>query len=61
MIGWLVITTCTSGTSVAVKLAGDGVGYARELLLLLFEIGGFGSGGVLLKPVGGFLDSLKKL
>jgi hypothetical protein len=57
--GRLVIVIGTS--CLAVKLAGDGVCDIRELLLLFLEIFGGGSSGVLVEPVGGFLDSLEKL
>lgn len=48
----------TLATSSAVKLRGDGVGNAGELLELLVEVLGGGRSGVLLKPVLSLLDSL---
>jgi hypothetical protein len=55
----VVLATRSSGTSI--QLASDGVGDIAQLLLLLLEIFGLGVLGVLLKPVGGFLDSFEKL
>jgi hypothetical protein len=42
----LLIASCTA----AVKLAGDWIGNVRELLFLLLEIFGGGSGSVLVQP-----------
>ncbi len=59
MQAWLIIVTGT--TSSLVKLAGDWVGDVGKLLLLLGEVLSGGAVGILLKPVGGLLDSLEKL
>jgi hypothetical protein len=58
-IGLIVLATRSSGTGI--QLAGDGVGDVAQLLLLLLEILGLSVLGVLLKPVGGFLDRFEKL
>lgn len=58
-IGLIVLATRSSGTGI--QLAGDGVGDVAQLLLLLLEILGLSVLGVLLKPVGGFLDGFEKL
>ncbi len=44
-----------------VQFAGDGVGHVRELLLLLLEVLGRGRGGVLIEPLGSFLDGIDNL
>jgi len=44
-----------------VKLARDWVCDIGELLFLLFEIFRGGGGGVLVEPLGGFLDSVEEL
>jgi hypothetical protein len=64
MAGWLIITvvwhtSCTA--ALTVQLAGDWVGNAAELLLLLFEVFSGGGCGVLLDPVLGLLNGLEKL
>ena len=63
IVAWLIVTVVghASGTTAAIKLAGDGVCDAAELLLLLVEVLGLGRGCVLLKPILGFLDGFKKL
>lgn len=55
-----LIRVGTTGAA-AVQLAGNGVSNARELLLLLLKIGSLGGSTVLLKPLGGLLDSVEKL
>jgi hypothetical protein len=55
----VVLATRSSGTSI--QFAGDGVGDIAQLLLLLLKILGLSVLGVLLKPVGGFLDGFEKL
>lgn len=60
--GLLVLTRSTTSTaSITVELAGDGVGDARELLLLLLEILGRSGGTILFEPVSGFLDCFQDL
>lgn len=44
-----------------VQLARDGVGHIAQLLLLLLEILRARRGGVLVQPVGGFLDGFEEL
>ena len=56
----LIILT-TRPTSTSIQLASYGVCDVRQLLLLFLEVFGGCGGGVLLEPVGGFLDSLEKL
>ena len=48
-------------TSSGVKLAGNGVGDARQLLLLLLEVLGCGASAVLVEPLSGLLDRVEKL
>jgi hypothetical protein len=57
--GWLLVTSWWSASGV--KLAGNGVGDLAELLSLLLKVFGGGGGGVLLEPLGGFLNGLEKL
>lgn len=45
----------------AIELAGNGVGDVGELLPLLLEVLGGGSGSVLLQPVGNLLDGVENL
>lgn len=64
MAGWLIVTIIwhASGTAtLTVQLAGDWVRNAAELLLLLLEVFGGGSSGVLLDPVLGLFNGLEKL
>lgn len=60
MVNGLVIVA-TRSTAGAVKLAGDGVGDVRQLLLLLLKVLGGGSGRVLLEPLSGLLNGIDKL
>ena len=43
----------------AIQLAGDGVSHAGQLLLLLLEVLGGSSGGVVLEPVESLLDGVQ--
>jgi len=58
VVNRLVIVTA-GATSGAVKLAGDGVGDVRQLLLLLLKVLRFSGGSVLLEPLVGLLDSVQ--
>lgn len=57
----LIVTTITSTASILVQLAGNRICHSRELLLLLLEVLGGGSGAVLVKPFGGLLNSVEDL
>lgn len=61
MSRWFVVVIILSTLASAIELAGDWVGDVRELLLLLFEVFGGGSGAVLIQPVNSFLDSIDDL
>lgn len=50
-----------ASTTLAVKLAGDGVCHGRKLLLLLLKVLGGGSRAVLVEPLSGLLDSVENL
>lgn len=53
----VVLVSLTS----TVKLAGDRVGNAGQLLPLLLEVLGGGRGTILIKPVSDLLDSIQNL
>lgn len=59
VVNGLIIVTARSGATV--HLGGDGVGNVGQLLLLLLEVLGRGSGGVLLEPVLRLLDGIENL
>lgn len=55
-----LIVLVVASTS-AIKLAGDGVGHAGQLLALLLKVLHGGAGAVLVEPVSGLLDGFKDL
>lgn len=58
----LIRALATSATSTSrVQLARDRVSDVRELLLGLLEVLSGGSGGVLVKPLGGLLNGIENL
>jgi hypothetical protein len=55
------LISCAGTTCTSIELAGNGVCYVRELLLLLLKVFRSCSGSVLLEPLGGLLDGVDKL
>ena len=47
--------------SAAVQLTGDGIGDVAQLFLLFLKVLGGCCCGVLIKPIGGFLDGFQEL
>ena len=58
---FVIISRRTGAFASTVELARNGIGHIAELFLLLLEVLSGGGLGILLEPVGGFLDGFREL